>query len=129
VLHFSESFVGGFFGFRRTYGAAARFEAKGVADLEADWPLALQRVEQWRAFRKERATALHVYVDIPSVFAWDAIRFVVSQLIAPPDELAPPLRGLGLIAAVFGTPDMEQYFDLTLYVEATRSGTPGRKEK
>jgi hypothetical protein len=27
MVHFSEDFVGGFFGFRRTYGASARFDA------------------------------------------------------------------------------------------------------
>ena len=42
MLNFSESFVGGFFGFGRTYGAVARFECDCVAALEADWPAALR---------------------------------------------------------------------------------------
>jgi hypothetical protein len=119
MLYFSESFVGGFFGWRRTYGAAARFECDSVQALEADWAVALRETAQWRSVRKERATALHLYFQGPSAFAWEMMAFAAARVIVPPAELPWQLRGLCLQVAVFGTPDMEQYLDLTLYREAT----------
>jgi hypothetical protein len=119
MLHFSESFVGGFFGFGRTYGAVARFECSSVAALEADWPEALRETAAWPRNRKERATTLHLYFQIPSPLAWDAISFVGTRVLVPPASLAQEFRGLALVIAVFGAPDMEQYLDATLYREAT----------
>jgi hypothetical protein len=119
MLHFSEDFVGGFFGFGRTYGAVARFECDAALTLEADWPIALQKTAEWRNGRKERATALHLHLLVPSALAWDAITFIVPRVVVRPASLAPELRGLALVIAVFGTPDMELYLDLTLYREAT----------
>jgi hypothetical protein len=119
MLNFSESFVGGFFGFGRTYGAVARFECDSVVTLEADWPAALRETAQLRATRKERATWLHLYFNVPSALASAAISFVSAKVFVPPANLPPEFRGLGLVIAVFGTPDMEQYLDATLYHEAT----------
>jgi hypothetical protein len=125
MLHFSESFVGGFFGIGRTYGAAARFECDSVRALEDDWPQALEKTAAWRSARKERATALHLYFEVPPALAWDTMASIAARLIVPPAALARELRGLGLIVAVFGAPDMEQYMDLILYREATlKDGEP-----
>jgi hypothetical protein len=119
MVRFSEAFVGGFFGFRRTYGAVAHFECDSAAALEADWLVALRKAAEWRAVRKERATALHMHVLVPPALAWHAVAFAVARVAVPPPSLADELRGLSLVVAVFGAPDMEQYFDLTLYREAT----------
>jgi hypothetical protein len=119
MLNFSESFVGGFFGFRRTYGAVARFQCDSVEGLEADWPGALRETARWRETREERATWLHFHMLVPPALAWDAILFVSAKLFVPPASLAQELRGLSVMIAVFGTPDMEQYLDATLYREAT----------
>jgi hypothetical protein len=126
MLHFSESFVGGFFGFGRTYGAVARFECDSIEALERDWPEALRQTADWRRTRKQRATWLHLYFNVPSRLAWDAISFVGARVLVPPASLAPEVRGLGLVIAVFGTPDMEQYLDATLYREAT--GEPAAEQ-
>jgi hypothetical protein len=123
MLYFSEAFVGGFFGFYRTYGAVARFEYDAFQVLEADWPAALSKTQQWRATRKERATALHLYFQGPPALTWNVIAFVTSRVLVPPAQLAVELRGLTLVVAVFGAPDMELYLDLILYREAT--GWPG----
>jgi hypothetical protein len=119
MLYFSESFVGGFFGWRRTYGAVARFECDSVQALEADWPVALRETAQWRSVRQERATALHLYFQVPSTRVWDTMAFVAGHLILRPAQLPRELRGLGLQVAVFAMPDMEQFMDLTLFQEAT----------
>lgn len=119
MLHFSESFIGGFFGFGRTYGAVARLECDSIAALEADWPAALRETAQWRATRKERATWLHLYFNVPPALASAAISFVGAKVFEPPASLPPEFRGLGLQIAIFGTPDMEQYLDATLYRDAT----------
>jgi hypothetical protein len=119
MIHFSEDLVGGFFGFYRTYGAVARFEYDAIEVLEADWPTALTRTQQWRATRKDRATALHLYFEGPPALRWDAIAFVKSRVLVPPAALPAELQGLALEVAVFGAPDMELYLDLKLYREAT----------
>jgi hypothetical protein len=76
MVHFSESFVGGFFGFRRTHGAVARFESGSAAELEADWPAALRDTAAWRSRRRERATALHLYVQVPPGEVWTVVAFL-----------------------------------------------------
>jgi hypothetical protein len=119
VLYFSESFVGGFFGFRRSYGAVARFECASVADLEAALPDALRETAAWRSRRGKRATALHLYIQIPPAGVWGAIGFLSERLLVPPSARPTELRGLIVEVAVFGSPDMEQYLDLILYPEET----------
>jgi hypothetical protein len=125
MLHFSESFVGGFFGFGRTYGAVARFECGSASELETDWPAALQETAAWRSRRGDRATVLHLYFEAPPAQVWETVAFVADQLLVPPDARAPELWGLALVVAVFGSPDMEQYLDLTLYpAETEAAGRP-----
>jgi hypothetical protein len=119
VLHFSESFVGGFFGFRRTYGAVARFECGSAAEVEADWPAALRETTAWRARRGAKATVLHLYLDLPPAAVWAAVALLAERLLVAPDARPAELRGLHLVVAVFGSPDMEQYLDLTLYAEGS----------
>ena len=123
MLYFNESFVGGFFGFRRTYGAVARFECATAAELEADWPAALRDAAAWRSRRGERATALHLYVQVAPAEAWGAAAFLAGRLLVPPAARPPELWGLHLEVAVFGAPDMEQYLDLILYHEGTRAAS------
>lgn len=121
MLHFSESFVGGFFGIGRTYGAVARFECRSAAELEEDWPAALSETAAWRSRRGHRATALHLYLQLPPVEVWQAAAFLTTRLLVPPESRASELRGLALEVAVFGSPDMEQYLDLRLYPEEKRT--------
>jgi hypothetical protein len=117
MLHFSEDFVGGFFGFWRTYGAVARFNCATAADLEAEWPDALRQVAAWRSRRGERATVLHVYFEVPPAEVWPSVAFVTGRLLVPPDARPPEVRGLHLEVAAFA-PEMEQYLDLILYQPA-----------
>jgi hypothetical protein len=119
MLHFSEDFVGRFFGFGRTYGAVARLECESTADFEADWQEAPRETAVWRARRHGRATVLHFHLLVPPRLAWDAMTFAAARVVVPPASLPEELRGLGLILLVFGTPDMEQFKDLVLYPEAT----------
>jgi hypothetical protein len=118
MLHFSEDFVGGFFGFGRTYGASARFECDSAEALDADWPVALAATTKWREERKEKATALHLFFEVPAAWKWEAIAFVKAKVIVPPDSLAPELHGLFLRVYVF-TPDLEHYLYAELFPEAT----------
>jgi hypothetical protein len=122
MVHFSEDFVGGFFGFRRTYGASARFECDSGEALAAEWPEALAATAAWRARRKEKATSLHLFFQAPAGWLWEAIAFVKARVIVPPGSLAQELRGLYLRVYVF-TPDMEHYLYAELFPEAT--GKPG----
>lgn len=119
MLHFDESFVGGFFGFGRTYGAVARLECALTTDFEADWQEALRATAAWRVSRARRATALHIHFLVPPPLAWDAMAFAAARVVVPPAALPEELRGLALIVLVFGTPDMELFMDLVLYPEAT----------
>ncbi len=121
MLHFSESFVGGFFGFGRTYGAVARFACESASELEADWPAALEETAGWRSRRRDRATVLHLYFDSPPAQVWEVVAFITGQLLVPPAERPAELWGLALEVAVFGSPDMEQYLDLVLYPVETES--------
>jgi hypothetical protein len=118
MVHFSESYVGGFFGFGRTYGAVARFECASARTLETDWPAALEATAKWRAARKERATVLHLEVQVPAPQAREAMARAAAKVIVPPAALPPELRGLCLAVGV-STPDMEHYMHLVLYPEAT----------
>jgi hypothetical protein len=122
MLHFDESFVGGFFGYGRTYGAVARFDCQSAADLEAQWPEALRATAAWRAGREGRAKALHLYFNVPPPLAWDVILFITARVVVPPSSLPEELRGLTLEVAVFGMPELEQFLDLVLYPEATSKG-------
>jgi hypothetical protein len=118
MVHFSESFVGGFFGFGRTYGASARFECKSAEALEADWPVALAATARWREGRKEKATSLHLFFQAPATRLWDAVAFVKGNVIVPPDSLARELKGLYLRVYVL-TPELEHYLYAELFPEAT----------
>ncbi len=118
MIHFSEAFVGGFFGLGRTYGASARFECDSAAAPEADWPVALAATAAWRERRKQKATRLHLFFQAPATWLWDAVAFVKANVIVPPDTLAGELRGLCLRVHVF-TPQLEHYLYAELLPEAT----------
>jgi hypothetical protein len=118
MVRFSEDFVGGFFGFGRTYGASARFECESAEALDADWPVALAATAKWREGRKERATALHLFFQVPADWLWEAVAFVKAKVITPPSSLAPELCGLYLRVYVF-TPEMEHYLYAELFPMAT----------
>jgi len=118
MVHFSEDFVGGFFGFGRTYGASVRFECDSVAALEADWPAALAATASWRASRKDKATSLHLFFESTALWLWDAVSFVKANVIVSPGSLAQELHGLYLCVYVL-TPDMEHYLYAELYPVAT----------
>jgi hypothetical protein len=128
MLHFSEDFVGGFFGFWRTYGAVARFTCASTAELASEWPDALRQVAEWRAHRGEKATVLHVYFEAPPAEVWPSVAFVTGRLLVPPDARPPEVRGLHLEVAAFA-PDMEQYLDLTLYHIPGDQGRPTANER
>jgi hypothetical protein len=114
MVHFSEDFVGGFFGFGRTYGASARLECDSAGALEADWPVVLAATAKWREGRKKKATALHLFFQVPAACVWDAVAFVKGKVIVPPDALARELQGLNLAIYVF-TPEMEHYLYAELF--------------
>lgn len=118
MVNFSEDFVGGFFGFGRTYGASARFECDSTAALEADWPVALAATATWREGRKEKATSLHLFFEGPATWLWDAVAFVKARVIVPPDSQAREFKGLCLRVYVL-TPDLEHYLYAELFPEAT----------
>jgi len=118
MVHFGEAFVGGWFGFGRTYGAVARFEYDAMPTLTGDWPTALCQVKEWRTARRERATALHLFFVGPAALAGDAIAFVAANVVVPADRLALELRGLRLEVGVFSS-DGGQYLDVSLHREAT----------
>jgi hypothetical protein len=120
MLYFNESFVGGFFGFYRSYGAVARMQCESAAEFEADWQEALRQTAAWRATRVARATALHVQFLVPTPLAWDAMAFAAARAIMPPASLPEELRGLRLNVVVFATPDIELFMDLVIHAEATR---------
>jgi hypothetical protein len=118
MVHFSESYVGGFFGFGRTYGAVARFDCASPLQLEAEWPSALAKTARWRADRKERATSLYLAFQPSPACVWDATAFIKANVILPPASLAPELRGRFLRVHVC-TPEMEHYFYAELFPDAT----------
>jgi hypothetical protein len=118
MVHFSEDFVGGFFGFGRTYGASARFECAAVEAVRAEWPAALDATAKWRAARKQKATALHLFFQAPETWLWEAVAFVKATVIVPPGSLPEELRGLFLRVYVF-TPEGEHYLYAELFPEAT----------
>ena len=122
MVHFSESYAGGFFGFGRTYGAVARFVCDSPLQLEAEWPVALAETARWRAGRKGRATSLHLDFQAPVAWVWDAVEFVKAKVMVPPASLAQELRGLFLLVHVF-TPEVEHYLYAELFPEATAGGT------
>jgi hypothetical protein len=123
MIHFSEDFGGGFFGFGRTYGASVRFECDSTAALEADWPEALAATARWREERKEKATALHLFFQAPAAQMWEMIAFVKAKVLVPPEALAPALDGL-FVRVYVSTPDMEHYLYVELFPEATRKAEP-----
>jgi hypothetical protein len=118
MVHLSEDFVGGFFGFRRSYGASVRFECDSAEALTSDWPAALAATAKWREGRKEKATSLHLFFQVTAAWLWDAVAFVKAKVIVPPDSLAPELKGLYLRIYVL-TSDMEHYLYAELFPEAT----------
>jgi hypothetical protein len=126
MIHFSEDFVGGFFGFGRTYGASVRFEGDSAEAFETDWPAALAATAKWREQRKEKATALHLFLQAPTMRIWDAVAFVKDKVIVPPAYLAPELEGLFLRASV-STPDMDHYLYAELFPAATTNGSGKRR--
>jgi len=119
MLHFNESFAGGWFGFRRTYGAVARFECASLPELETDWVTALRDISAWRAKRGHRATSLDLYLLVEPVAVWPIITFLTSQLLVRPGLRPPEFQNLRVEIAVFGSPQMEQYIDVILYSQAS----------
>jgi hypothetical protein len=120
MVNFSEDFVGGFFGFGRTYGASVRFECDSLAALEADWPVALTATAKWRERRKDKATSLHLFFQSPVASLWEAVSFVKAKVIVPPGSLAHELQGLYLRVYVC-TPEMEHHLYADLF-PAAKSG-------
>lgn len=114
MVIFTEPFVGGFFGFGRTYGAVARFECTSAEALEIDWPIALLETAKWRAVRNHRATVLHLYFQVPAAVVPAALAFVAAKVMMPPALLAESLRGLCLEVNIF-TPELEHHMHLVLY--------------
>jgi hypothetical protein len=117
MVHFSEAFVGGFFGIGRTYGAAARFDLHSTAEMEGDWLTARQETATWRKQRDDRATALHLYFDVSPEIVWEVVAFIAAKLLVPPTKRPAEFQSLLLEIAVFGLPDREQYLDVVLYPE------------
>ena len=112
--------MGGFFGFGRTYGAIAHFEADSVETLETDWPAVLEQTAVWRAHRRERALALHLHLLVPKAMAWEAIGFLGRKLTASAAELPAEFAGLRVESVVFGTPGNVVFLGMTLNSEATQ---------
>jgi len=113
MVYFSEPFVGGFFGFGRTYGAVVRLECSSIAVLESDWPAALQQTNQWRQTRNDRASVLHLYLQVPKSAVPEAISFVADRILVAPTSMPEVFRGLCLEVNIF-TPEMEHYMHLVL---------------
>lgn len=112
-VYFDESFVGGFFGFRRTYGAVARIETESPATLKRDWLDALAEVSRWRDERGAKATAVHFIFVVPVAIANETRSFVGEMLLAPlklPTELA----GLKIVDAAVFDPDGGLPFEATI---------------
>jgi hypothetical protein len=109
---FHEAFVGGFFGFRRTYGAVARVETDSAATLKRDWLEALDRVRQWRESRGAKATSISFYFVVPEPIADETRSFIGDVLIAP-RETPKELVGIAVDAVVFD-PDGGVHFDSTI---------------
>jgi hypothetical protein len=122
ILHFEESYVGGFFRFARTYGAVARFEADSVETLEADWPAAVRETSEWRNRRGDQALSLHLHVVVPRQLAWDGVAFLAGKLLTSAAVLPEEFTGLRVEALVLATPGMEVYLGMTLNSEATGRG-------
>jgi len=119
MVQFSEVFVGGFFGWRRTYGAAARIETK-PDDFETDWQTVLHETAAWRVRRQLQATTLHLYFEVAPQAAWPTIAFVTERVLVHPATRPAELQNLRIEIAVFGIPDFEQYADLIIYPEPER---------
>lgn len=109
---FTEAFVGGFFGFRRTYGAVARIETGSVGTLKRDWYEALEDVRQWRDSRGIKAASISFYFVVPESIADDTRCFIGDVLISP-RETPKELVGLIVDAAVFD-PDGGVAFETTI---------------
>src|SRR5262249_36107031 len=122
MLYFSESYVGGFFGFGRTYGAVARFEGDSIKTLEDDWPTARAETAKWRAYRKERATVLHLDFQVSAALVWETMAFVAAKVMVPPSQQAEEFHGLGLQVGIY-TPDAEHYLHMGLFPAATVKAT------
>lgn len=112
---FSESFVGGFIGFRRTYGALVRFESNSIEDLQADWASALLETSQWRIKRGSRAVSLTFYVVVEPLLVWPCAAFIGSNVLVTEDSRPPELRGLKLELAVWDSRELGQFLDLVVY--------------
>lgn len=97
---FHEAFVGGFFGFRRTYGAVARIETDSAASLKGDWLDALHRVGQWRESRGAKATSIGFYFVVPESIV-DETRGFIGEVLVTPRELPKEIVGLAVDAVVF----------------------------
>lgn len=112
AIAFDESFVGGFFGFRRTYGAVARIEADSLATLKRDWVEALDRIGPWRESRGSKATSISFHFVVPPSIA-DATRSFIGEILISPCETPKEVFGLAVEAVVFH-PDGSVSFESTL---------------
>ncbi|HEV7281082.1 MAG TPA: hypothetical protein VGN57_12835 [Pirellulaceae bacterium] len=100
AVTFGESFVGGLFGFRRTYGSLARIEADSVGSLKGDWLEALRRIGPWRESRGPKATSISFYFLVPESIA-DETRSFLGDVLFSPRKTPPELAGLVVEAVVF----------------------------
>lgn len=117
MVYFSEPFIGGFFGFGRTYGAVVRIECDSIHSIETDWPNALREAANWRSSRNDRATVLHLYLQVPQSMVSDAMSFVADRIMVARELLPEELRGLCLEVNIF-TPEMEHHMHLVLYPDS-----------
>lgn len=119
----SDLFVGGWFGFGRTYSASVRFEWESLETLKKEWCDALEATVRWRQKRGPKATGMHLFFEAPPERIWEAVGFVKSQVVVPPQNMPAELQGLALIVYVL-TADGDHHFYCELYPWAT---TPTKK--
>jgi hypothetical protein len=111
AVTFDESFVGGLFGFRRTYGSLVRIEAASVGTLKGDWLEALRRIGPWRENRGSKAKSISFYFIVPEAIAGETRSFLGDVLFSP-RKTAQELAGLVVEAVVFH-PDGSVSFEST----------------
>lgn len=115
MLHFSESYVGGFFGFARTYGAVARFEVQSIESVESEWSEALRQIVQWRSRRGVSATTIQFDLQADPAVIDKVVEILKERLLIPRPALAPELQGLLVEASVCIGLEIDPYLHMILY--------------
>ena len=113
AVAFNESFVCGFFGLWRTYGAVARIETDSPGALKRDWLQSLDCIREWRNHRGSRATSITFFFVVPDSIA-DETRSFIGDILIAPRETPKELTGL-MIDAVVSDPDGCVSFDSTIW--------------